>query len=92
MPLSSWDVCAGTVLALESGGKVYQRSGKKWTDDALMVCVPSLSSPLRLTILLAQGHHFFVMRAIGDTPEEKGSEVQDRLAKEFFAVVEEWDA
>ncbi|KAI5476390.1 hypothetical protein MNV49_007768 [Pseudohyphozyma bogoriensis] len=38
-----------------------------------------------------QKHYFFVVRAIGDTPEEKGSDAQDRIAKEFFKAAEEWD-
>lgn len=35
--------------------------------------------------------HFCVVRAIGDTDAEKGVDAQNRIAKEFFAVVEEWD-
>ncbi|KAM0747084.1 inositol monophosphatase [Meredithblackwellia eburnea MCA 4105] len=69
----SWDVCAGTIIALESGAQVYGRSGKKWEDDDLM------------------DHYYFVVRAIGDTETEKGSDAQDRIAKQFFSVAEEWD-
>lgn len=36
-------------------------------------------------------HYFFVVRAVGDTAGEKGEESQDRLAKEFFAVADDWD-
>lgn len=35
--------------------------------------------------------HFCVVRAIGDTSTEKGVDAQNRIAKEFFAVIEEWD-
>jgi len=38
------------------------------------------------------GHHFLVIRGIADTATEKGPEIQERLAKEFFSKVEEWDA
>lgn len=37
------------------------------------------------------GHHFFVIRGIGDTKDEPGQQAQDRLTKEFFETVEEWD-
>ncbi|GAA5890441.1 hypothetical protein JCM5296_005048 [Sporobolomyces johnsonii] len=37
------------------------------------------------------GHHFFVVRAIGDTAGETGEQAQERIAKEFFATAEEWD-
>lgn len=37
------------------------------------------------------GHHFFVIRAIGDSGSETGSEAQDRLCKQYFETVEDWD-
>lgn len=36
-------------------------------------------------------HYFFVVRAIGDTAAEKGTDAQDRIAREFFQAAEEWD-
>ncbi|GJN88918.1 hypothetical protein Rhopal_001889-T1 [Rhodotorula paludigena] len=69
----SWDVCAGTIIAREAGGKVYAKGGKAWTPQDLM------------------GHHFFVVRAIADSEGETGEEAQDRIAREFFQVAEEWD-
>ncbi|BGO91147.1 hypothetical protein NBRC10512_005759 [Rhodotorula toruloides] len=70
----SWDVCAGTIIAREAGGKVYGKGGKPWQPQDLM------------------GHHFLVVRAIADTPGgETGEQAQDRIAKEFFQVAEEWD-
>lgn len=71
----SWDVCAGTVIAREAGGRCYGRDGKPFSDDGVDL----------------MGHHFFVVRAIGDTETEKGSDAQDRIAKQFFSVVEQWD-
>lgn len=70
----SWDVCAGTIIAREAGGKCYGRDGKPFDDGVDLM-----------------GHHFFVVRAIGDTETEKGGDAQDRIAKEFFSVVEQWD-
>lgn len=35
--------------------------------------------------------NFCVIRAIGDTVQEKGVEAQFRLAREFFAVIKEWE-
>jgi len=37
------------------------------------------------------GHHFFVIRAIAPTADESGEAIQDRLAKEYFETVEDWD-
>lgn len=37
------------------------------------------------------GHHFFVIRAIGDRANETGSQAQERLTKEYFETVEDWD-
>lgn len=71
----SWDVCAGIVIAREAGARVYGRDGAVWKDDG---------SDL-------MGHHFFVVRAIGDTDSEKGSDAQDRIAKEFFSLAESWE-
>ncbi|BGP15665.1 hypothetical protein JCM10213_006165 [Rhodosporidiobolus nylandii] len=74
----SWDVCAGTVIAREAGGKVYGKSGAPFQPQDLM------------------GHHFFVVRAIGDTLDaegkvvETGEQAQDRIAKAFFEVAEEY--
>jgi myo-inositol-1(or 4)-monophosphatase len=64
------------VIASEAGGKCYGRNGVPFKEDGQAL----------------MGRHFLVIRAIGDTPEEKGSDAQDRLAKTFFQTVEEWDA
>ncbi|KAK4056002.1 hypothetical protein OIO90_002997 [Microbotryomycetes sp. JL221] len=71
----SWDVCAGTIIALEAGAKVFGKGGKPWQAQDLM------------------GHHFFVVRAIGDNAQtgESGEEAQDRIAKQFFDTVVEWE-
>jgi len=96
----SWDVCAGTIIAREAGGKVYGA----WS--------PSPGpSPAPLSLLFADahpsprhtgkggapfapqdlmGHHFFVVRAIADSDGETGEQAQDRIAKEFFALAEEY--
>ncbi|GAA5905170.1 hypothetical protein JCM8208_000302 [Rhodotorula glutinis] len=68
----SWDVCAGTIIAREAGGKVYGKGGAPFAPQDLM------------------GHHFFVVRAIADSEGETGEQAQDRIAKEFFAVAEEY--
>ncbi|KAM0787412.1 hypothetical protein ACM66B_003495 [Microbotryomycetes sp. NB124-2] len=71
----SWDVCAGTIIAREAGAKVYGKGGKPFEPQDLM------------------GHHFFVVRAIGDHSEtgETGEQAQDRIAKQFFETVVEWE-
>ncbi|KAK4049020.1 hypothetical protein OIV83_004381 [Microbotryomycetes sp. JL201] len=70
-----WDVCAGTIIAREAGAKVYGKAGKAFEPQDLM------------------GHHFFVVRAIGDNNEtgETGEQAQDRIAKQFFDTVVEWE-
>ncbi|KAA1070009.1 hypothetical protein PGT21_002205 [Puccinia graminis f. sp. tritici] len=75
----AWDVCAGTVIALEAGGKCYGKGGKPFDADG---------SGQDL-----MGHHFFVIRGIADQDGVTGSEIQDRLAKQFFdEIAEEWEA
>lgn len=56
--------------------QVYGRQGKPFDEKALM------------------GHHFFVIRAIGGAGGNgaRGEEIQDRLTKEFFETVEDFDA
>jgi myo-inositol-1(or 4)-monophosphatase len=72
-------VCAGTVIALEAGGKCYGKGGKPFDADG---------SGQDL-----MGHHFFVIRGIADQDGVTGSEIQDRLAKQFFdEIAEEWEA
>ncbi|KAH9823525.1 hypothetical protein DFH28DRAFT_1078430 [Melampsora americana] len=74
----AWDVCAGTVIVREAGGKCYGRGGKAFDADG---------SGKDL-----MGHHFFVIRGIADQDGQSGSDIQDRLAQEFFKhVAEEWD-
>lgn len=75
----AWDVCAGTVIALEAGGKCYGKGGKPFDVDG---------SGQDL-----MGHHFFVIRGIADQDGTPGSQIQDRIANQFFAeIAEEWDA
>jgi len=74
----AWDVCAGTVIAREAGGKCYGKGGKPFDADG---------SGKDL-----MGHHFFVIRGIADQDGLSGSDIQDRLAKHFFAeIAEEWE-
>lgn len=38
------------------------------------------------------GHHFYVIRAVSSGNDgERAEAVQDRLAKEYFETVEDWD-
>lgn len=75
----AWDVCAGTVIAIEAGGKCYGRGGKPFDADGSGEDL--------------MGHHFFVIRGIADHDGVPGSEIQDRIARQFFdQVAEEWDA
>jgi myo-inositol-1(or 4)-monophosphatase len=90
----SWDVCAGMSISLKD-----IRQGDD--DDGLVGIVIATEAGGRcygrggkeLDAEGLMGHHFLVIRGIEDTPGgETGRETQDRLAKEFFERVEEWDA
>lgn len=77
--INTFLVCAGTVIAREAGGKCYGKGGKPFDADG---------SGKDL-----MGHHFFVIRGIADQVGRSGSDIQDRLAKHFFAeIAEEWEA
>lgn len=70
-----WDVCAGSIIAQEAGGFV----------------AGSHSAPLdnEVTEEVLTGRKYVVIRAIGDTANEKGVEAQKRLIKEFYDTVED---
>ncbi|KAJ1302679.1 hypothetical protein OPQ81_002995 [Rhizoctonia solani] len=71
-----WDVCAGVVIAQEAGGLVGGSS----------------ETPLTSTVdeNILTGRKYIVIRGIGDTPEEMGSDAQRRLIREFYETVEDW--
>jgi len=73
-----WDVAAGIVIAREAGGEVF---GDKES---------SLEGKL-FTSEMLWGRKYLVIRAVGDTPGEKGAEAQKRVVKEFYSCVEEWE-
>lgn len=88
-----WDVCAGTIIAREAGGKVYGKGGKEFLPEDLMdhhFFVRPLLDHVTLQ-LLTPSPFAQVVRAIGDTATEKGVDAQARIAKEFFATVEDWE-
>lgn len=72
-----FSVCAGVIIAREAGGRCYGRGGKLFDADG---------SGRDL-----MGHHFFVIRGVAAGKGEESEEVQDRITKEFFETVEEWD-
>jgi len=72
-----WDVCAGSIIAQEAGCLV----------------AGSHSSPLDNVVSeeVLAGRKYIVIRAIGDTADEKGIDAQKRLIKEFYETVEDVD-
>ncbi|CCL98067.1 uncharacterized protein FIBRA_00061 [Fibroporia radiculosa] len=72
-----WDICAGSIIAQEAGCFV----------------AGSHSAPLDnlVTEEVLAGRKHLVIRAIGDTPTEKGIDAQKRLIKEFYETVENID-
>ncbi|KAI8447705.1 hypothetical protein BY996DRAFT_4583321 [Phakopsora pachyrhizi] len=74
----AWDVCAGMVIAIESGAKCYGRGGKPINFEEGQDLM---------------GHHFFVVRGISKDDNNKTDEKQDQVARLFFdRIVEEWDS
>ncbi|KDQ51105.1 hypothetical protein JAAARDRAFT_41378 [Jaapia argillacea MUCL 33604] len=72
-----WDICAGTVIAQEAGGLVTGSSKCSHNGD--------------VTEEILTGRKYVVIRAIGDTEEEKGRDAQKRIIREFYESVEEVD-
>ncbi|KIO33491.1 hypothetical protein M407DRAFT_241070 [Tulasnella calospora MUT 4182] len=72
-----WDVCAGIVIAQESGG--FASGG------------PHVNHDGDVTEEILHGRKYIVVRAIADTPGESGREAQKRIVKEFYETVEDWD-
>ena len=96
----SWDVCAGTIIAREAGGKVYGPSHAHSVSLRLSSRVRGAGTDTETRYAGKggaafepqdlMGHHFFVVRAIADSEGETGEQAQDRIAKEFFALAEEY--
>ncbi|KAG9000329.1 hypothetical protein FRB94_011959 [Tulasnella sp. JGI-2019a] len=72
----AWDVCAGVVIAQEAGG--FVSGGREAAHDG------ECSEKVLL------GRKYIVVRAIADTPEEKGFDAQKRIVREFYDAVEDW--
>ncbi|KAF8913164.1 hypothetical protein CPB84DRAFT_1841564 [Gymnopilus junonius] len=76
-----WDVCAGIVIAEEAGAIV---TGSHVAFEASLEKDFGVVSEEILT-----GRKYIVVRAIADTPDEKGTEAQKRIIKEFYDTVED---
>ncbi|KAI0789417.1 hypothetical protein C8Q75DRAFT_718473 [Abortiporus biennis] len=72
-----WDICAGSIIAQEAGGFV----------------AGGHNAPLDNNVdeAVLNGRKYIVIRAIGDTPEEKGVDAQKRLIKEFYETVSDFE-
>ncbi|KAF8499450.1 myo inositol monophosphatase [Gautieria morchelliformis] len=81
-----WDVCAGIVIALEAGCYV---TGSR---DFFLAHRDEDPSQFTDWDEILWGRKYIVIRAIADTPTEKGRDAQRRLVDEFYKSVEEWDA
>ncbi|KAF9535706.1 hypothetical protein CPB83DRAFT_842189 [Crepidotus variabilis] len=79
-----WDVCAGIVISQEAGCVITG------SHDTFAI---SSSSPEfgDVTEEILTGRKYIVVRAIGDTNHEKGSEAQKRIIKEFYDAVEDFE-
>ncbi|KAH7922779.1 hypothetical protein BV22DRAFT_1093971 [Leucogyrophana mollusca] len=82
-----WDVCAGIVIAQESGGVV---TGSHTALTSATSGNPS-TDPFKVTPEILAGRKYLVIRAIADTPSESGREAQQRIAREFYETVEDVD-
>lgn len=81
-----WDVCAGIVIGLEAG--CYISGSKQFFHKHRE------EEPLDWSDWdgLLWGRKYIIIRAIADTPTEKGRDAQRRLVEDFYNTVEEWDA
>ncbi|KAL0951976.1 hypothetical protein HGRIS_008629 [Hohenbuehelia grisea] len=77
-----WDVCAGIVIAQEAGGVITGSHGA-------FAATSSDASFGDVTEAVLTGRKYIVLRAIGDTKEEKGVDAQKRIIKEFYETVED---
>ncbi|EGO05357.1 hypothetical protein SERLA73DRAFT_174474 [Serpula lacrymans var. lacrymans S7.3] len=75
-----WDVCAGIVIAQESGGVVT---------GSHTAFANSQADPFKVTPEILTGRKYLVVRAIADTPSESGGDAQLRIAREFYETVED---
>jgi myo-inositol-1(or 4)-monophosphatase len=80
-----WDVCAGIVIAEEAGGIVTG------SHDAF---ASSLSNGTFGDVSedILTGRKYVVVRAIADSPTEKGVDAQKRIIREFYDTVEDVEA
>lgn len=77
-----WDVCAGIVIAEEAGGLV--------TGSHDVFAATSASDKFGdVTEDILTGRKYVVVRAIGDTEDEKGVDAQKRIIKEFYDSVQD---
>lgn len=81
----AWDVCAGAVIIQEAGGVVV--GGKEPTLKSL-----STDSFGDITPEVLQGRKYLVIRGVGDSKSEKGSDAQKRIIETFYDTIDEWDA
>ncbi|KAN0100171.1 hypothetical protein V8E55_000155 [Tylopilus felleus] len=76
----SWDVCAGIVIAQEAGGVVTG-------SHAVLNSTSADVDPFKVTPEILTGRKYLVIRGIPDLPNETGRQAQLRIAKEFYATV-----
>jgi len=72
-----WDVCAGIVIAQEAGGVVTG------SHDVLK----GAAEPFKVTAEILTGRKYLVIRGIADVDKENGRDAQLRIAREFYATV-----
>ncbi|KAF8589150.1 hypothetical protein K439DRAFT_1613038 [Ramaria rubella] len=81
-----WDVCAGIVIAQEAG--CYVTGSREFFLSHRDEDPPQFKDWDELI----WGRKYIVIRAIADTPTEKGRDAQRRIVGDFYNSVEEWDA
>jgi myo-inositol-1(or 4)-monophosphatase len=80
-----WDVCAGIVIAEEAGGVVVG-------SHAAFAASSSDATFGDVGEEVLTGRKYVVVRAIADSPTEKGRDAQKRIIKEFYETVEDVEA
>ncbi|OSD01169.1 inositol monophosphatase [Trametes coccinea BRFM310] len=72
-----WDICAGSIIAQEAGCLVAGSHNSPLDNDVNQEVL--------------EGRKYIVIRAIGDSETEKGTEAQKRLVKEFYETVDDFE-
>lgn len=83
-----WDVCAGIVIAQESGAVVVG-SAPSFASVSSSPLSSNDSGPFDVTPAILTGRKYLVVRAIQGEENETGLTAQKRIVEEFYGCVDD---